>query len=167
MSGPFPNYGSPDMMVLEGAPALSPFRRERLESRLQSIAPSLRISGAWHVYFVQPEGSAAPDLTTLCRILEAAPQAEAVADGAVSRIVVPRLGTLSPWSSKATELVRGAGQPVSRVERGLRIDVQGWPADAAAQQALVKALHDPMTQSVLETVEQGQALFSAPARGEL
>ncbi len=47
------------MMVLEGAPALSPFRRERLESRLQSIAPSLRISGAWHVYFVQPEGSAA------------------------------------------------------------------------------------------------------------
>ena len=49
------------MMVLEGAPALSPFRRERLESRLQSIAPSLRISGAWHVYFVQPEGSAAPD----------------------------------------------------------------------------------------------------------
>ncbi|MCV0221507.1 phosphoribosylformylglycinamidine synthase [Stenotrophomonas sp. Ps181] len=167
MSGPFPNYGSPDMMVLEGAPALSPFRRERLESRLQSIAPSLRISGAWHVYFVQPEGSAAPDLTTLCRILEAAPQAEAVAEGAVSRIVVPRLGTLSPWSSKATELVRGAGQPVSRVERGLRIDVQGWPADAAAQQALVKALHDPMTQSVLETVEQGQALFSAPARGEL
>ncbi|MFQ1040626.1 hypothetical protein ACEWB5_28855, partial [Citrobacter koseri] len=102
-----------------------------------------------------------------CRILEAAPQAEAVADGAVSRIVVPRLGTLSPWSSKATELVRGAGQPVSRVERGLRIDVQGWPADAAVQQALVKALHDPMTQSVLETVEQGQALFSAPARGEL
>ncbi|MGM3150740.1 hypothetical protein, partial [Escherichia coli] len=90
-----------------------------------------------------------------------------MADGAVSRIVMPRLGTLSPWSSKATELVRGAGQPVSRVERGLRIDVQGWPADAAAQQALVKALHDPMTQSVLETVEQGQALFSAPARGEL
>ncbi len=65
-----------------------------------------------------------------------------MAEGAVSRIVVPRLGTLSPWSSKATELVRGAGQPVSRVERGLRIDVQGWPADAAAQQALVKALHD-------------------------
>lgn len=45
--------------------------------------------------------------------------------------------------------------------------MQGWPADADAQQALVKALHDPMTQSVLETVEQGQALFSAPARGEL
>lgn len=155
------------MMVLEGAPALSPFRRERLESRLQSIAPALRISGAWHVYFVQTEGAASADPATLCRILEAHPQAEAAAEGAVSRFVVPRLGTLSPWSSKATELVRGAGQPVSRVERGMRIDLQGWPADAATRQALARLLHDPMTQSVLDEVAQGQALFTTPARGEL
>ena len=155
------------MMVLEGAPALSAFRRERLESRLQSIAPSLRISGAWHVYFVQPEAQGDLELATLGRILEAAPQSSAAEAGAVTRYVVPRLGTLSPWSSKATELVRGAGQPVSRVERGLRLDVQGWPGDAAAVQALVKALHDPMTQSVLEDVQQGQALFATPARGEL
>ena len=161
------------MMVLEGAPALSPFRRERLESRLQSLLPSgtlsadLRISGAWHVYFVQPEGQGSADVATLCRILEAGEQAGPVAEGAIQRFVVPRLGTLSPWSSKATELVRGAGQPVSRVERGLRIDVLGWPADPAVQQALVKALHDPMTQSVLDTVEQGGALFSTPARGVL
>ena len=155
------------MMVLEGAPALSAFRRERLESRLQSIAPSLRISGAWHVYFVQPEAQGALELDTLGRILEAAPQSSAAEAGAVTRYVVPRLGTLSPWSSKATELVRGAGQPVSRVERGLRLDVQGWPGDAATVQALVKALHDPMTQSVLEDVQQGQALFATPARGEL
>ena len=161
------------MMVLEGAPALSPFRRERLESRLQSLLPAgslsadLRISGAWHVYFVQPEGQGSADVATLCRILEASDQTGPVAEGAIQRFVVPRLGTLSPWSSKATELVRGAGQPVSRVERGLRIDVVGWPADPAVQQALVKALHDPMTQSVLDTVEQGGALFSTPSRGEL
>ncbi|NIJ67796.1 phosphoribosylformylglycinamidine synthase [Xanthomonas sp. 60] len=155
------------MMVLEGAPALSAFRRERLESRLQSIAPSLRISGAWHVYFVQPQAQGDLELATLGRILEAAPQSSAAEAGAVTRYVVPRLGTLSPWSSKATELVRGAGQPVSRVERGLRLDVQGWPGDAAAVQALVKALHDPMTQSVLEDVQQGQALFATPARGVL
>ena len=155
------------MMVLEGAPALSAFRRERLESRLQSIAPSLRLSGAWHVYFVQPEAQGELELATLGRILEAAPHASAADAGAVTRFVVPRLGTLSPWSSKATELVRGAGQPVSRVERGLRLDVQGWPNDASAVQALLKALHDPMTQSVLEDVQQGRALFTTPARGEL
>ena len=155
------------MMVLEGAPALSAFRRERLESRLQSIAADLRISGAWHVYFVQPEGQQQADAAILRRILEAGEHAEPLADGATQRFVVPRLGTLSPWSSKATELVRGAGQPVSRVERGLRLDLLGWPADPQVQQALVRALHDPMTQSVLETVEQGQALFNALPRGEL
>jgi len=155
------------MMVLEGAPALSAFRRERLESRLQSIAPDLRISGAWHVYFLQLETGASADVATLGRILEARADAEPAATGSIRRFVVPRLGTLSPWSSKATELVRGAGQPVQRVERGLRLDLLGWPAEPAAQQALVKALHDPMTQSVLDDVAQGQALFSAPARGEL
>jgi phosphoribosylformylglycinamidine synthase len=61
----------------------------------------------------------------------------------VSRYVVPRLGTLSPWASKATELLRGAGLPVKRVERGMRIDVSGWPDDAAAQAALGQAAARP------------------------
>jgi phosphoribosylformylglycinamidine synthase len=50
---------------------------------------------------------------------------------------------------------RGAGQPVSRVERGLRIDVRaGRPMPPPSRRW--SALHDPMTQSVLETVEQGR-----------
>lgn len=151
------------MIVLEGQPALSHFRRARLESKLQSMAPDVRIRGAWHVYFVEPEAGATPDLATLRRILQAGDQAEGLADGAVSRFVTPRLGTLSPWASKATELLRGAGQAVKRVERGLRIDLEGWND----QPALAKALHDPMTQSLLATREQASALFTAPARGEL
>ena len=152
------------MIVLEGQPALSHFRRARLESRLQSIAPQVRVLGAWHVYFVEAETGATPDAATLRRILQAGDDAAALADGAVSRFVTPRLGTLSPWASKATELLRGAGQPVKRVERGLRIDLEGWDD---AQQALAKALHDPMTQSLLATREQASALFAAPARGQL
>ena len=42
------------MIVLEGLPALSPFRRERLEARLQALSPEVRIAGAWHVYWVEP-----------------------------------------------------------------------------------------------------------------
>ncbi|WP_062358352.1 phosphoribosylformylglycinamidine synthase [Pseudoxanthomonas mexicana] len=152
------------MIVLEGQSALSHFRRARLESKLQSLAPHVRVLGAWHVYFVEAEAGATPDLATLRRILQAGDQDGALADGAVSRFVTPRLGTLSPWASKATELLRGAGQPVKRVERGLRIDLQGWDD---AQPALVKALHDPMTQSLLTTREQASALFTAPTRGEL
>ncbi|WP_293706586.1 phosphoribosylformylglycinamidine synthase [Stenotrophomonas sp. UBA7606] len=155
------------MIVLEGAAALSPFRRERLESRLQSIAADLRITGAWHVYFTQAADAGAVDQTTLGRILQGQPEAAERAAGAISRYVVPRLGTLSPWSSKATELVRGAGLPIQRVERGTRIDLSGWPTDPAQQAALVKLLHDPMTQSLLDDIGQAQALFNNVGRGSL
>lgn len=84
------------MIVLEGAPALSPFRRQRLQSRLQTLVPGLRIEGAWHVYFVQP-GDAVPDPAALHRILQAGDGEAPRAGGALSRYVVPRLGTRSPW----------------------------------------------------------------------
>ncbi|CAA9339650.1 MAG: Phosphoribosylformylglycinamidine synthase, synthetase subunit / Phosphoribosylformylglycinamidine synthase, glutamine amidotransferase subunit [uncultured Lysobacter sp.] len=155
------------MIVLEGASALSAFRRERLQARLQSLHAGVRVLGAWHVYWVQPEADAEPDTDALQRILQAGFDEQPRADDARSRYVTPRLGTLSPWASKATELLRGAGLPVHRVERGTRFDLAGWPAEAAAQGVLAKALHDPMTQSLLEAREDAIALFSVPARGEL
>ena len=153
------------MIVLEGAIALSPFRRDRLQTRLQSLVPGLRVTGAWHGYWIDPEPGSAPDADALRRILQAeAGFAEAATD-AVSRYVVPRLGTLSPWASKATELLRGAGLPVRRVERGMRIDLVGWPTDAATQAELAKLLLDPMTQSLLDSREAGAALFQTPVAG--
>jgi phosphoribosylformylglycinamidine synthase len=155
------------MILLEGAPALSPFRRDRLQARLNAIVPGLRISGAWHGYWIQPDGGAMPDADALKRILQAGDGLAVTEPGSVSRFVVPRLGTLSPWASKATELLRGAGLPVKRVERGMRIDVSGWPDEPGTQAALAKLLHDPMTQSLLATREEGAALFSANPRGAL
>jgi phosphoribosylformylglycinamidine synthase len=157
------------MIVLEGQPALSPFRRDRLESRLQALVPALRVSGARFVYWVEPEPGARPDAVILQRILEAGAADERAprAPGAVSRWVAPRLGTISPWASKATELLRGAGLPVRRVERGTRIDLEGFPADPAARAAVARVLHDPMTQSLLADEADGAALFVAPARGAL
>ncbi|KAF1689361.1 phosphoribosylformylglycinamidine synthase [Pseudoxanthomonas taiwanensis] len=154
------------MIVLEGAPALSPFRRQRLESRLQSLVPGLRIEGAWYVYFVQP-GDGRPDPEALCRILQAQETPAPAAAGTCSRFVVPRLGTRSPWSSKATELLQGAGLAVARVERGMRLDLAGWPQDPAAQAAVARLLHDPMTQSLLDSRQAAQALFAVPPRGRL
>ena len=94
----------PDMIVLEGQPALSPFRRERLEARLQSLSPDLRVTGAWFTYWVEPEAGAAlapgdAGHDALLRILQAEATAQPRAEGAVSRYIVPRLGTLSPWAS--------------------------------------------------------------------
>lgn len=155
------------MIVLEGASALSPFRRARLETRLQSLAQGLRIRDARHIYFVQPESDAPVDGASLCRILQAQPGTDAAVSGGSAFYVVPRLGTLSPWSSKATELLRGAGLAVKRVERGTRIELENWPQEPAAQAALAKLLHDPMTQSLLSSREQAQALFTTPQRVQL
>ncbi|MEO8364761.1 MAG: phosphoribosylformylglycinamidine synthase [Pseudoxanthomonas sp.] len=151
------------MIVLEGQSALSQFRRARLESRLQSLSPCVLIRGAWQVYFVEPEAGANVDISTLGRILQASADPVAAAQETRSRFIVPRLGTLSPWASKATELLRGAGLAVKRVERGTRIDLQGWEDSAA----LARLLHDPMTQSLLTAREQAVALFTTPPRGAL
>ncbi|MET4730143.1 phosphoribosylformylglycinamidine synthase [Lysobacter enzymogenes] len=155
------------MIVLEGPSALSSFRRERLQARLSALHPAVRLLDAWPVYWVEPEPGRTPDDATLRRILQAEASEAPRASGAVSRYATPRLGTLSPWASKATELLRGAGQPVKRVERGLRYDLSGWPDDAPTQGALAKVLHDPMTQSLLDTRDDAAALFAVPARGEL
>jgi len=155
------------MIVLEGQPALSPFRRERLETRLKALHPDFRIAGAWWTYWAVAAEGASPDVATLARILEAGTNVAARESGVVSRFVVPRLGTLSPWASKAGELLRGATLPIRRVERGMRIDIAGWPADAALQAEAAKLLHDPMTQSLLADREAASALFVAPARQPL
>ncbi|GAB2669623.1 phosphoribosylformylglycinamidine synthase [Arenimonas aestuarii] len=156
------------MIVLEGLPALSPFRHERLQARLQQLVPGLRLTGAWFVYFIEPGSGGSPDTAALGRILEGCVSFEAAAPGASSRFVVPRLGTMSPWASKATEILRGAGLAVKRVERGTRLDLEGLPAAGDARwPKLARILHDPMTQSLLETREQASALFVAGQPGQV
>ncbi len=155
------------MIVLEGQTALSPFRRERLEARLRAVHPALRLLDSRYTYWVQPQPGTMPDLATLGRILQAGTDAAPRAGDAVSKFVSPRLGTISPWASKAGELLRGAGLPVARVERGLRLDVEGWPADADVQREVSRLLHDPMTQSLLDDAASAGQLFAAPERGAI
>ena len=84
------------MIVLEGPSALSSFRRERLQARLSTLHPSVRLLDAWPVFWVEPEPGAAPDEATLRRILQAEPSEAARESESVSRYVTPRVGTLSP-----------------------------------------------------------------------
>ena len=104
------------MIALDGQSALSPFRFDRLEARLDALYPGVRVQAAWFVYFLDADVAPAGELhARLLRVLEAkdAPPQPA------TLWVVPRLGTISPWSSKATDILHGAGFDVRRVERGL------------------------------------------------
>jgi phosphoribosylformylglycinamidine synthase len=158
----------PDMIVLEGLPALSQFRRDRLEIRCRQLAPSIRITGAWHIYFIEAEPGAVLDHAALGRILEACPSQEALAPHAQSLFVTPRLGTLSPWSSKASEILLGAGHRIKRVERGLRLDIEGLPHHGELVFGkLMQQLHDPMTQSVLQDLHSAHQLFEILPTGKI
>ncbi len=76
-------------------------------------------------------------------------------------LIVPRLGTVSPWSSKATDIAQVCGlSAVQRVERGIAYRIRSAkPLDEAALRELAPLLHDRMTETVLWELSAAEALF--------
>jgi phosphoribosylformylglycinamidine synthase len=162
---PRPPGAANTMIVLDGRSALSDFRLDRLNRHLASIARGVHVRGARYVYFARLDAPLTPALhRRLAEVLDATEFAPADA----SLWVVPRLGTVSPWSSKATDILRGVGEPVVRVERGTAFLVEGLAsARSSAVTAVAQALHDPMTQSVLRSLDDAARLFAAAPAGAL
>jgi phosphoribosylformylglycinamidine synthase len=156
---------SQPILILDGLPALSPFRLEWLNRELKRTFPRAKVRAAWQVYFVaSDDGGIAPDVTRLAQVLRATPEAAKLA----TLWAVPRLGTISPWSSKATDILRGCGFPVRRVEHGVAFAIDNAPASETSDwDRLARSLHDPMTQSVLGSLDQACALFLAGAPAPL
>jgi phosphoribosylformylglycinamidine synthase len=149
------------MIVLDGRSALSDFRLARLNERIARVAPGARVRGARHVYFVAASATLGPAARTrLAQLLDAteAPPADA------SLWIVPRFGTVSPWASKATDIAHRVDLAVTRIERGSAFLVDGLPADPAA---VAGVLHDPMTQSVLTTLDDAKRIFASGDAGPL
>jgi phosphoribosylformylglycinamidine synthase len=153
------------MIALDGQSALSLFRLERLNARLDALHRGVRVRASRFVYFidadVEPQGALRQRLLAVLEAKDAVPEPATL-------WVVPRLGTISPWSSKATDILHGAGFDVRRVERGLAWLVGGLPpADAPDRAAIMAVLHDAMTQSVLYRIEDARGLFLAGSPGDL
>jgi phosphoribosylformylglycinamidine synthase len=145
------------MIVLDGQLALSSFRIDRLNTELARQAPDCVVRAARHVYFVAPSADDI-DIERICEVIEAAPGAPASA----ALWIVPRLGTRSPWSSKATDILQGCGFPVRRIERGIAFDLAGAPAPGSASwRTVTRVLHDPMTQSAVASLAEVESLFDA------
>ena len=141
-----------------GEPALSLFRQQKLDAQLrQAGSPPLR-SAHW-LYAVEHRGEldgAAQD--RLGRLL----QATVLSTGSVADacIVIPRLGTVSPWSSKATDIVHGCGlESVLRVERARLIRFAGGDRPTADH---LELLHDRMTEQVMTDYASLAGLFEHP-----
>ncbi|HMA89655.1 MAG TPA: phosphoribosylformylglycinamidine synthase [Burkholderiales bacterium] len=149
----------PTIIKLRGARALSEFRLAKLLPTLQQAFPGALRVAAEHWHFV--EADAEPDAAgrrLLERLLDYGAPPEPAAAGASLFLVVPRLGTLSPWSSKATDIAHACGLDwVRRIERGIVYHVEGrGPVPRAA---LAARLHDRMTETVLDAPDDAALLF--------
>ncbi len=166
--------------VSVGKAALSAFRLEKLRRALGSVAPGVVVADTRHCYFIAlregvSNGSgqpSAPPLQVAHGPTFSKAQAKVLdkvlgldegagepgqADTLQRVLVVPRLGTISPWSTKATDIAQHCGlSAVLRIERGVVYYLDsgnGRPLSDAEQAGLLPLLHDRMTESVLEHIE--------------
>ncbi|MDE0951443.1 MAG: phosphoribosylformylglycinamidine synthase [Halioglobus sp.] len=154
------------MLILRGAPALSAFRLNKLAQRISGIHPEIQLLHTEYVHFAQLHGPLSSEQEgVLTSLLAYGPELIIVNTdelaGTALLLVVPRPGTISPWSSKATDIARNCGlREVERLERGLALYLR-LPADlsASSRDALAAVVHDRMTEIVLSSTEEARRLF--------
>jgi phosphoribosylformylglycinamidine synthase len=149
------------ILKLPGGAALSEFRLDKLSAALRAVRPGLTVSATQHWHLVEtvrdPSEGERRTLDRLLRYGPDAPPAGRLRGRMV--LVTPRLGTISPWSSKATDIARQCGLEglVRRIERGTAFHLEGTgDGDLGAALAL---LHDRMTEAVLTSLDQAELLF--------
>ncbi len=154
------------VLMLRGSAALSPFRQERLMGRLRTALPLIESVYAEYRHFAAlTQELGAPELAVLERLLTYGPKLESRAPQGDLLLVVPRLGTISPWSTKATDIAQHCTlNKVRRLERGVAWFVRKRDGTALApgERGQVAALiHDRMTESVLAGFDAAAGLFRA------
>ena len=160
------------MLLMYGAPALSAFKKSKLLANLQSSITSITDIDDRFVHLIDVDTDLSEqNLERLKALLNYGPDELDGIDaaqylentGCRLRLVVPRPGTLSPWSSKATDILHNCGlDAVNRVERGIAYLVYSDRELSSEELAVLDSqLHDRMTQAVLEQPEQGEQLFQS------
>ncbi|MCG6967406.1 MAG: phosphoribosylformylglycinamidine synthase [Chromatiaceae bacterium] len=149
------------MLILRGAPALSDFRLNKLQQRLAGVCAGSLQLGAEFMHFIELDGELnAAELQVLERLLEYGPAHGDTREAGQLFLVVPRQGTISPWSSKATDIAHNCGlTAIRRIERGIAYWIDGVDMDGTLRAAIAAQLHDRMTQMVLVDMADAGILF--------
>ena len=150
------------MLIFRGATALSSFRIAKLLTAAKKVVPAVEALEAQFYYFIELEQTLAEaELTTLATLLAGELMGgEEELLSAQEVLVVPRVGTLSPWSSKASDIIHNCGlTTIKRAERGVVYKVS-LPQGGELSPALLALLHDRMTEVVLYQLSEAAALFS-------
>jgi phosphoribosylformylglycinamidine synthase len=163
------------MLILPGSNALSAFRSQRLLNQLQAVLPAVVGVQARYLHFIDAVSVSDDDHQRLQGLLTYGEPAHAEHhDSPVEEfVVIPRFGTISPWASKATDIVHNCGMAhIHRVERGVAYRVHlkagflgtgigAGKMSAEQAQQVAGLLHDRMTESVLRHADEAAGLFGA------
>ncbi|PCH61672.1 MAG: phosphoribosylformylglycinamidine synthase [Gammaproteobacteria bacterium] len=153
-----------DPLYLQGLHALSAFRRERLLAELQARQSIITGVDVYEFYLLQSDDGLSPQQAELVNtILNVDLTNVAAKPDQVVRYVVPRPGTISPWSTKATDILHNSGlNAVNRVEHG-RLYVVSLSAGLTQKniEALYPLLHDRMTESVFVDTDSLAVVFAS------
>ena len=158
------------MLCLPGSAALSAFRLQRLEEELAARIDGLDHVHAFHLHFVDTARELEAAERDRLEVLLDHADSEPLGDpDDLSLCVIPRPGTVSPWSSKATDILHNCGLgAVRRVERGTawHIEAEGRMLGADELAPHADLLHDRMTEVVIDETGAAEALFAhhAPER---
>ncbi len=163
------------MYIFYGGPALSEFRLAQTLATIRRTLPDIERINCQRLYFVDTRCLLRPDsIHRLATILRAGyhEHGDTPPPPAPQRcqlmLVVPRLGTISPWSSKATNILHNAGMDkIRRIEQGIAWTMTG--ADSDALESIKPFLHDRMTETVLGDLGETERLFrvTEPAAPEI
>nr|WP_225213937.1 phosphoribosylformylglycinamidine synthase [Comamonas sp. CMM02] len=152
----------------EGGNALSSFRAQQLLTDLVAIHPKITGIAARFVHIVATEAApTAEQSQRLAALLTYGDPYEGGNDG-LALLVTPRLGTISPWASKATDIARNCGLSIQRVERitefrvALKSGLLGGTPELSTEQIgqIAALLHDRMTESVVASRDEALQLFT-------
>ena len=150
------------VLPLRGVTALSDFRVEKLFQKAAALGlPEVKLSSEFW-YFVGSEKTLDASTVEKLQALLAAQSVEQTPkarEGLHLFLVTPRLGTISPWASKATNIAENCGlEGIERIERGMAVWLEGALTDGQKQQ-WAALLHDRMTESVLTDIDAAAQLF--------
>lgn len=164
------------MLILPGSNALSAFRTQGLLSQLQAIDASIASIKGRFLHFIDSTAELGQDETgRLNALLNYGEPFSGDAPGD-RFVVIPRFGTISPWSSKATDIARNCGMAqIRRIERGVSYHItmkSGLFSPAkmlsgASVEAVDALLHDRMTEMVLRSADHASGLFRELASNSL
>ncbi|KAE8275001.1 phosphoribosylformylglycinamidine synthase, partial [Enterobacter sp. C6] len=150
------------MEILRGSPALSAFRITKLLARFQAADLPVSNIYAEYVHFADLNAPLnAEERVQLERLLKYGPSLSSHTPTGKLILATPRPGTISPWSSKATDIAHNCGlSQINRLERGVAYYVEASTLSEAQWQAVAAELHDRMMESVFASLDDAQKLFS-------